>query len=77
MEACFNASLCTEIWPPWDLPELCRYTLLKLLTSNMWGLLLFYFPKLSKFCIGQGLCSCQGLGSFSESKICLQGHCMQ
>lgn len=34
-QSCFDASLCTGIWPRWGLPELCRYTLLKLLTSNM------------------------------------------
>lgn len=79
MESHSNASLCTGIWPPWDLPELCRYTLLKLLTSNVQVLLLFYFPKPNRFCIGQELCSCPGFGLFSlsESETCLQGNCMQ
>lgn len=65
MESCFNAGLCTGIWPPWDLPELYRYKSLKLHTSNVRFLLLFYFPKPSRFCIGQGLCSCPGFGLFS------------
>lgn len=44
MESCFNASLCTGIWPPWDLPELYRYTLLKLLMIACRLCCCFAFP---------------------------------
>lgn len=42
-------------------------------------LLLFYFPKPSRCCTGQGPRSCPGFGlvSLSESEICLQGNHMQ
>lgn len=45
VESYFNEGLCKGIWPPWDIPELCRYTSMKLHTSNVGVFCCFTSPS--------------------------------